>query len=204
MKEIKITRPFEPAEPVSVLKSLEFKIGGFCCFGQTPCSIKAEFNKSQYFPGDEVQIRVHCDNSQCKKDVDSFKIKLLVYVQGHANADHPTVSSAYALQTKFKSTCKKHEKFDGILQTRLPVNGYYGDILPSSVQGKLITVSYSLMFVVKHDAWNEYGIGNEIVHPITIVHDTRELMAANGIAKADLPQVMNPVPFQMPMENVLH
>ena len=66
----------------------------------------------------------------------------------------------------------------------MPVDGgYYGAILPSSVTGKLITVGYSLIFCVEHD--DVFDIGHEIVHPITIVHDTRELMAANGIELAN-------------------
>ena len=52
-------------------------------------------------------------------------------------------------------------------------------ILPSSVNGKLITVAYFLVFLVKHDAWNEFGEGNKVMFPIRIVHqDTAMIQAA--------------------------
>ena len=44
--------------------------------------------------------------------------------------------------------------------------------MPSSVTGKLISVSYELIFFIKHDAWNEFGQGHMVKHPIKIVHDT--------------------------------
>ena len=112
-------------------------------------------------------------------------------VKGHATHTFPTKTSGFILYTKFENKCKRLEKFDGTLETTIPT--MVGNMmLPSSVNGKLISVSYELVFFIKHDAWNEFGQGHKIVHPINIVHDTSQLIQGAVNALAVQPQMMAP------------
>ena len=190
----------EPAKPIFKEKSLQAKVGGFCCFGKTPCFIKAALNKDQYKPGDQVQVKLNCDNSQCLRDVVSFKIKLLVHTSGTASPEtRPTATSTYLLNTKYLGKCNKQERFDGILQTKLP-EYWRGDILPTSYYGELITVHYSLVIFVKHAGMCEFGEGHEISFPIKMVELGILTKGADNEMVLDH-QISDPLlPFKWPME----
>ena len=45
----------------------------------------------------------------------------------------------------------------------------------SSIFGELFHISYHLDVFIKHQAWNEHGMGNYVTFPITIVSPERDL-----------------------------
>ena len=49
---------------------------GLKLFGSTESTCEVKFNKNQYYPGDEVDIWLDCDNTKCDKKVRSYKFKL--------------------------------------------------------------------------------------------------------------------------------
>ena len=45
----------------------------------------------------------------------------------------------------------------------------------SSISADLFGISYHLDVFVKHNSWNEFGMGNYVSFPITIVSPERDL-----------------------------
>ena len=117
-----VERPFTPATAIDTVKEMRYKVGGFCCIGSKPFSAKVTFNREQYSPGDQVKVKVSCDNTLCKKDVDKFKIKLKMLVVGHATNGSclPTKTHNVVLDARYKDLCKKGEKFERTLEGIIP------------------------------------------------------------------------------------
>ena len=163
-EEVKATvyRPCRPAEPIEKTLNMELKIGGFIGIGRKPCTAQVTFDRDQYCPGEQVRVKLSCDNSRCKKDVEAFKIKLRWRIAGYASwgTSTPTVTQDFIVYEKFADPCKKGQKFEDTLTTMIPRSVGGIALLPSSVTGKLISVSYELIFFIKHDAWNEFGQGH--------------------------------------------
>ena len=63
------------------------------------------------------------------------------------------------------------------------------DAFSTSVQGQLISISYTLRAYVKHDSWNEFGEGNCINLPIKIM---QKPMALATNIKVEEPQNWQP------------
>ena len=49
---------------------------GFKLFGSTESVAEIKFTKNVFYPGELIDIHLSCDNSQCSKDVKSYKFKL--------------------------------------------------------------------------------------------------------------------------------
>lgn len=49
---------------------------GFKLFGSTESTCEVKFTKNQYYPGEQVEIWLDCDNTKCDKKVKSYKFKL--------------------------------------------------------------------------------------------------------------------------------
>ena len=45
----------------------------------------------------------------------------------------------------------------------------------TSIHGELFHISYHLDVFVKHSSWNEYGMGNYVTFPITIVSPEKDI-----------------------------
>jgi hypothetical protein len=75
-KEIQIFRP-KMVIPISdtLKNSMVMKVGGLMGLGGSVSTCDVIFEKNTYYPGEQVNVKVICDNSQCTTGVKSFKIK---------------------------------------------------------------------------------------------------------------------------------
>ena len=51
-------------------------ITAFCCFGKSTSWTKITLEKSHYYAGEPIKIRIECDNSVCPRDLIGFKLEL--------------------------------------------------------------------------------------------------------------------------------
>ena len=56
---------------------MDSKVGGFMGFGKSLSTSKITLEKDVYSVGESIKVNIICDNSQCKKDIDGFKLKLV-------------------------------------------------------------------------------------------------------------------------------
>ena len=87
------------------MKDLNSKVGGFMGFGKTWSNSRVTLDRDIYTVGDTIRVTIDCDNSECKKAIDAFKIKLLRNIQatsllgtggdGTRNANHQKYISIY-------------------------------------------------------------------------------------------------------------
>ena len=52
------------------------KIGGLLGIGSKLIEANFSLNKTRYYPGETVKLRIDIDNRKCSKDVKSYKVKL--------------------------------------------------------------------------------------------------------------------------------
>ena len=45
-------------------------------FGASEVSCQVRFTKNRYLPGEDIDIHLDCDNTNCSKAVKSYKFKL--------------------------------------------------------------------------------------------------------------------------------
>jgi len=45
-------------------------VGGFLKYGRTQCSTEITFEKNEFYVGETANVRVICDNTACKKNVE--------------------------------------------------------------------------------------------------------------------------------------
>lgn len=64
-------------EPPSYTFALNNKIGGAFGFGGSgECSSEIIFDRNNYAAGETVKVLIKCDNTKCKANIKSFKLKL--------------------------------------------------------------------------------------------------------------------------------
>ena len=76
----------EPEEQKSMVESLidndqvnlpwSMKIGGLLGIGSKLIEANFSLNKTRYYPGETVKLKIDIDNRKCSKDVKSYKVKL--------------------------------------------------------------------------------------------------------------------------------
>ena len=64
------------------MMDLRSEVGGFMGMGKTVCNSQIFLEKSQYHVGENINVRIVCDNSACDKAVKSFKFKLFRSYKG--------------------------------------------------------------------------------------------------------------------------
>ena len=64
------------------MKTISADVGGCCGCYTTNSQTKVTFDKKQYFLGETAKVTINCDNTKCKKDIKSFKFKLLRRIWG--------------------------------------------------------------------------------------------------------------------------
>lgn len=67
----------QPQPQQNIQMSLEAKVGGFLGMGKTWSRSQITLDKDIYQVGETIRVKIHCDNSECSKDVEGFKLKLL-------------------------------------------------------------------------------------------------------------------------------
>lgn len=56
---------------------MEHNIGGLFGLGASKFKAEVVFEKNEFYSNDKLKLRLTCDNSECRKDVKEFKIKLM-------------------------------------------------------------------------------------------------------------------------------
>ena len=60
----------------AIQKDLNLAIGGFMGMAVTESNSHITVEKDQFYPGEEIKVKIECDNTKCKRDVKFFKIKI--------------------------------------------------------------------------------------------------------------------------------
>jgi hypothetical protein len=55
-----------PAPVIAFKQDLKKEIGGFIGFGSSKTISTISFNKNEFYPGDELKIKIVTDNTKCK------------------------------------------------------------------------------------------------------------------------------------------
>jgi len=71
-----VFKPTVQTPEVNLARSIVSYAGGFCCCFNSPSTTKILLEKDQFYPGEEVRLRLVCDNSQCSADVLHFKVMM--------------------------------------------------------------------------------------------------------------------------------
>ena len=70
---------FQPHTDMSVDREFKLQIRkkfGLRLFGQTEAICDVKVNRNWYYPGEQIDVILDCDNSQCSKAIKSYKLKL--------------------------------------------------------------------------------------------------------------------------------
>jgi len=68
--------------PLIVPKVLNFKydvrteVGGVFGIGASKSISIITFPRNEFYPGDEIEVKINCDNSRCGKAIKTFKFKI--------------------------------------------------------------------------------------------------------------------------------
>ena len=76
-KMIYVYRPQLQTPPVNLKVDVRSEVGGFLGMGTSVCTSQIIFEKNQYYLGEHARVRIICDNTNCEKDVRTFKFKLM-------------------------------------------------------------------------------------------------------------------------------
>lgn len=87
--------------------------------GTTFCHSQIFFEKNQYYLGEIAKVRIVCDNSQCKKDIKSFKFKLQRHSVGKADG-FDAVEAKY-LRINKADGIKDGEKCEREIEIQIPM-----------------------------------------------------------------------------------
>lgn len=86
----------------------------------TPSSSVVHFERNEYYPGETINVRYVCDNSQCDKAVKNFKVKLQRRHFGKDLTGWATESAEYIETTVVKAECPAKSKKDCIVSIQIP------------------------------------------------------------------------------------
>ena len=173
-------------------KSMHVKVAGVAGLGSSDVSAHVSIEKDVFQPGELINITVDVDNSKCRKRVKSYKFKLnrrYECYQGNGVKAPILTKEEYLSEHKTDGGCaaKEREKVSFVFQipqqdTKFgKVDNLHPDLrqmvkmFSTSISGDLFHISYHLDVFVKHDSWNEFGMGNYVSFPITIVSPERDL-----------------------------
>ena len=183
---------------VNIEKTLSLNVGGFIGVGKTKSVNKITLAKDLYFPGEDIVVNIDCDNSKCSKSVKNFKVKLRRNLLALGYNGSVAKHKKYIAQIKVPEKCEAHATKQIELRLPIPESDYVEaahtpeflrqsylsqitkDLRPvmkaftPSMIGQIVHIWYDLHVVVKHDAWNEVGVGN--IMPFHVQIDARPPM----------------------------
>jgi len=76
MRNLEITQPLFNAPVKNLSEKMTHNIGGLLGLGATKFSAEVVFEKNEFTSDEKLKLRIHCDNTDCKKDVKELKMKL--------------------------------------------------------------------------------------------------------------------------------
>lgn len=110
----------------NIPSELKQKIGGVMGWGSEFCTSRVIFEKNQYLPGEKAKVKIICDNSKCKKAVQSFKFKLKrkIIIEGVSkdlgiDMTQNTTTNTYLASFKFPG-CKGKETVERDFEIDIP------------------------------------------------------------------------------------
>lgn len=65
------------ASNLNLTQKLEIEVGGIAGLGSSQAKAMISLDKKSFLPGEKIRVNFDMDNSDCKKPVKSYKIKLM-------------------------------------------------------------------------------------------------------------------------------
>jgi len=148
-------------------------------FKKSECITVVEINKNTFYPGDQVKIKIDCDNTSSSIPIKSFKFKLHRKCMGIVNSEQYgqlRIRKFEYLETmQIPKLCPANfrmiETFDFKIPSKeiLAADCPMSNVLSASISGKNMEILYYLRVFVKHDGLMvSLGEGQCIVFPIRI------------------------------------
>lgn len=75
-RKVYIYQPYQFPKPVHLNFQIKQAVGGVFGFGSTTVTTQCVLVQNEYYPGDQVIIKIICDNRGCKSAVRNYKFKL--------------------------------------------------------------------------------------------------------------------------------
>lgn len=182
----------------SLHKQLEVRVGGVAGIGSSQAKSVISLEKLRFMPGERIRVKIEHDNSECKKPVKSFKLKLLRKVMcfsGKKTLAKPVFFlEEYLMQKKFDG-CAERVRENRTIEFELPVaektvgntNSLHPNLRPlvklfsNSADNALFTIAYEIQVFVKHLSKLEFGMGNFVTFPIEVQSQALEVPALDEL-----------------------
>jgi hypothetical protein len=120
LREVTIVKPLMTFPSMNLQQKMTHNIGGLFGLGASQFTAEVLFEKNEFYNNDKPRLRVTCDNSQCRKALKEFKIKLFrtysimadgnqaVFPCNTKNEGASSKGSGYVAKAKFPG-CKAKE-----------------------------------------------------------------------------------------------
>ena len=164
------------------------KVGGVAGLGSSESKCVISLDKQRFTPGEKIRVHFELDNTDCKKPVKNFKIKLVRKIQCFsgkkgAGAGVPLLTNQEYIVVKKYEGCAEKVRETRTNEFMLPVADTVSPstqenlhpelrpmikLLSDSVENSLFKVEYYLEIFVKHLSKLEFGMGNSVMFPIEI------------------------------------
>ena len=151
----------------SLQKTLVSKIGGLAGLGSSEAKSVISLEKSRFAPGEKIRVHIDMDNSNCKKPVKSYKIKLMRKISclsGKKGVVKPLLyEEEYLVALKYDG-CAEKVKDQRTIEFQVPITDKkYGQVenlhpelrhmvkmFSDSTDNSLFKIEYVLDVFVKH------------------------------------------------------
>jgi hypothetical protein len=194
LEESKLGNPAGNITPnANLSKTLTSKVGGIAGLGSSEAKAIISLDKDTFAPGESVAINIDLDNSECKKAVKRFKIKLERTIQClsgkkgvgkpiYENTEYLFVDKNFAgvpEKQRVKRTIEfKIPDFDkkyGAVENLHPELRHMVKMFSDSVENTLFKIVYTIHVFVKHQSKLEFGVGNSVPFTINVKNPARHL-----------------------------
>lgn len=176
-----IHRPATRIQKLNLEYFITSKVGGFMGLNKSYSSTDFLFEKNEFYPGEEIKVKIACNNSACDKAVRSFKFK--IHREFRATTGQGSLIGESYLHSVKEKGCKAREMTEHVFKIKVPeVDPEMDSLIKShkdeeesirsltpSISGGIFTIKYTLRVFVKHDSWNEFGEGKFFNLPIKII-----------------------------------
>ena len=83
-----------PAGSIQLQKQLTVKVGGIAGLRASEAKAAIKLDKLRFSPGEKIRVHISMDNSNCRKAVKSYKLKLRRRIQCFAGGKGPQATQA--------------------------------------------------------------------------------------------------------------
>lgn len=173
-------------------KTLTMQIGGIAGLGSSEAKSVISLEKHRFAPGEKIKVMIDCDNTQCKKPVKSYKIKLMRKISclsGKKGVGKPLLTNEeYIVALKYDGCLEKvrdqrtiefdiplTDKAFGTVDNLHPELRHMVKMFTDSSENSLYKIEYCVDIFVKHQSKLEFGMGNSVNFPIEIKSESSDL-----------------------------